>query len=622
MKNAIRTFRKSHYGFHAALLILKAFALHAILFKDFNLLKVIALEGCFIFLLLGLAEVLAKKGAPYIYLAANAFITTFFAAILLYVTWFNTIPTYHVLLEIGQLGAIRDSVASLLSPLYALLYVDIIILLILMIFNKYPLVQSEAKSPWKRRTFLGSLAVCVIVFFYYKNVDIANPVLAAESKGIFNYEAINIAKSSKPNSAATMANEKADPYETNQKIASIKGIKLIPADQRKYFGMAKGRNVIVIQGESFQNFLIGLKINGKEVTPNLNELVKHSFYFPNLFQQVGPGNTSDAEFIMNTSLFPNDNTPTSLTVGNKQIPSLPKVLKEKGYSTMTFHTDKINFWNRDQLYPDLGFGQYFDESYFGDSDKVGMAASDDVLYKKGTEALANAKKPFYSMFISLSSHHPFVIPDEKKTLDLPSEYDGTLIGDYLTAQNYTDAAIGRFIDELKKKGIWDNSVILFYGDHLGLQDKALDDRDQELFEQFTGHKYNLKDRYTIPFIVSIPGKTDNGTVISSPGGQLDFMPTLANLLGVKIDHKLVHFGQDLLQGQNNLIGIRYYLPPGGFVNDHIIYYPNESFADGDAFSLNTMDRVKDFSKYETSYQKVLTLEELSDSYYAQLPESE
>ena len=55
--------------------------------------------------------------------------------------------------------------------------------------------------------------------------------------------------------------------------------------------------------ESFQEFLVDLKIDGKEITPNINKLARESQYFPNFYQNVGQGNTSDAEFVVNTSFY-------------------------------------------------------------------------------------------------------------------------------------------------------------------------------------------------------------------------------------------------------------------------------------------------------------------------------
>lgn len=53
-------------------------------------------------------------------------------------------------------------------------------------------------------------------------------------------------------------------------------------------------------------------------------------------------------------------------------------------------------------------------------------------------------------------------------MTLPERFEGTLVGDYIRAQNYADYALGLFIDELKQNGVWDNSLIVLYGDHRGL----------------------------------------------------------------------------------------------------------------------------------------------------------
>ena len=69
------------------------------------------------------------------------------------------------------------------------------------------------------------------------------------------------------------------------------------------YGQYKGKNLIVLQIEALQNFAIDLKVDGKEVTPNLNKFVKRSLYFSNYYAQIGGGNTSDAEFAVNNSMY-------------------------------------------------------------------------------------------------------------------------------------------------------------------------------------------------------------------------------------------------------------------------------------------------------------------------------
>ncbi|WKB37217.1 sulfatase-like hydrolase/transferase [Terrilactibacillus sp. S3-3] len=157
---------------------------------------------------------------------------------------------------------------------------------------------------------------------------------------------------------------------------------------------------------------------------------------------------------------------------------------------------------------------------------------------------------------------------------------------YLQAQHYTDASIGRFIDKLKKNHLWKNSVLLFYGDHFGLSDEMMNSNDQQLLKDVIGHPYTNADRFNIPFIMTIPGKT-HGSVVNLTGGQLDFLPTLTNVLGVPINNKIVYFGQDLLNTRRNVIGMRYHMPQGSFINQRVVYSPDSDFNDGTAIGEKT-----------------------------------
>src|SRR5690606_23822799 len=123
--------------------------------------------------------------------------------------------------------------------------------------------------------------------------------------------------------------------------------------------------------------------------------------------------------------------------------------------------------------------------------------------------------------------------------------------------NYTDRAFGEFIEGLKESGLWDNSIIALYGDHSGLHGELMKDEDNILMkERVLGHDYTLIDRFNSPFMVTIPGVT-NEEEITRLGGQIDIMPTLTNLLGVSLEDQII-FGQDLLNYETNLIGMRYY----------------------------------------------------------------
>ncbi|MFD1904365.1 sulfatase-like hydrolase/transferase [Paenibacillus rhizoplanae] len=98
--------------------------------------------------------------------------------------------------------------------------------------------------------------------------------------------------------------------------------------------------MIVIQLEAFQNFPLHQSLDGQELTPVMNGLADEGFYFPHVFQQVGPGNTSDAEFISNTSVYPIATLAMSTGFGDRELPSLPRLLRDKGYEAYTFSCEQ------------------------------------------------------------------------------------------------------------------------------------------------------------------------------------------------------------------------------------------------------------------------------------------
>lgn len=458
--------------------------------------------------------------------------------------------------------------------------------------------------------FCISLVMCMLNIF--PNKASMNENVKAEQMGILNYEAYALLDTSEE--------EPIDRSEISQPgIDKTKGIQ--PVAQPVMFGAAKGKNLIILQMESLQNFLINLSVDGTEITPNLNKLAAGSFYFPRFVQQVGQGNTSDAEFIVNTSYYvPPDGAATQI-YAPKELPSLPKLLEAQGYDTATFHTNNVEFWNRGELYKALGFNRYYDKAYFGEEDTVFYGSSDEVLYRKTAAELARmdqSSQPFYAHVISMSSHNPFSIPEDKYKMTLPERYEGTLVGDYIRAENYADYALGQFIDELKRSGVWDNSVIVLYGDHRGLPIFSLKEADKVLLQEILEHEYNERDLINIPLMISATGVT-TPALKEQLGGQVDILPTVANLLGVPLDYH-IHFGQDLLnQTAYNLLPQRYYLPTGSFVNNEELFLSGSGFEDGQHYTLSG-DGTDLLQSTEDEFNRALELLRMSDSYVSQLPD--
>ncbi|WP_334077521.1 LTA synthase family protein [Paenibacillus sanfengchensis] len=388
-----------------------------------------------------------------------------------------------------------------------------------------------------------------------------------------------------------------------------------------FFGTGKNCNLIMVQMESLQNFMLYASIQEQPVTPVLNRLAGESLYFPYIFQQIGSGNTSDAEFLSNTSIYPIGAKAMSEAFGDRIIPSLPRLLKSSGYTTRTFHVNEASFWNRDKLYPSLGFDQYYDKPYFSQTKFNRFGASDEELFRVGIQkikAFRDRGQKFYTQFVTVSSHAPFVIPKEMKRIKLTEDLDKSRLGDYIHAINYADYALGTFIDELKKSGIWDKSVVVVYGDHFGLNKNQ---HTPENISKLLALPYHDPiSRLNVPLIIHLPGQ-QQGWVIERTGGHVDILPTVANLMGIDLEQRnFTAFGQDLLNVEHNLVGVRYYLPEGSFFKDDVLFIPGKNgFRDGRAVSLQTFHDIQDTASLREDYESVLRLLKQSDSFVKKLP---
>lgn len=378
------------------------------------------------------------------------------------------------------------------------------------------------------------------------------------------------------------------------------------------YGVAKGKNLIVIQVESFQNFLIGREYNGVEITPNLNQLVdKDSIYFDNFYMQVAMGNTSDAEFAINNSLYGAEEYCTYALYDKNYFRGLPILLKEKGYDVAAFHGYKKEFWNRSGAYPSLGFDTFYSEEDFHFKDVVGFGMRDDDFFQQSTEYMQKMTQPFYSFLITLSNHHPFPLPSGEKAIPAKKGDKGTLVYDYINSARFTDKCIGEFVEQLKKDGLYENSVIAIYGDHFGL---TTGDPDIcASMKKLLGKNYDVDEMAKIPLIIHIPGEEVKQT-ISISGGQIDFMPTIAYLMGFESLDTL-YLGQNLITAEHGFVAEGIYFPKGSFIKDDIFYVMARDavYENGRAWNIKTGEKVE-LEEYEKDSMKAVELINRSQSY--------
>lgn len=599
--------------FFSFILLLKSYLTWMVVFEGGVSWTTILKEVPFVLIVFCLIEWFASKRKLVYYLIANLVMTLILFAVLMYYKYYGVIVTYFALAQVNQVTAVKNSVFSLMDPYYLFIFTDIIIMAVLLFARKKAInwkKESSKKENKRLVVALFTISIGLCLFNILPNRASMNEIVKAEQMGILNYEAYMI--------FSNKDLEYVDPNQITQpKIDSLKNAQ--PPIEPILYKSAEGKNLIIVQMESFQNFLVNLTIDGKEITPNFNKLVNENYYFKHFYQQVGQGNTSDAEFVVNSSLYIPPRGAATQMYADKELPSLPKLLKSNGYDTTTFHTNVVEFWNRGELYKALGFDRYYDQKFFGHEDTVFFGPSDEMLYAKTAaelERMSESGKPFYSHVISMTSHHPFSIPEDKYQMELPERYEGTFVGDYIRGQNYADYALGLFIQDLKDRGIWDNSLIVMYGDHLGLPIYSLDRDDKELMAEIYGREYGYTDMINIPLVIINPSAPE-AKVYDQLGGQIDVLPTVANLLGVSLDNQ-IHFGQDLFNQTYNVLPQRYYLPSGSFLSSQELFMSGSGYDDGKHLPL-AGDGVNEQEATEDEYQRALELLKLSDSYVNSLP---
>ena len=382
------------------------------------------------------------------------------------------------------------------------------------------------------------------------------------------------------------------------------------APDPNYFGLAKGKNVFYIHLESFQQFLIDYKLqaDGKEyeVTPFLNSLYhsKETFAFSNIFNQVKAGKTSDAETLIETGLFGLNQGSYMVNYGGTNTQqAAPWILENNGYQdSAVFHGNAGSFWNRNTTYKQWGYHYFFDASYFtkqDESNSFQYGLNDKIMIKDSIKYLERLQQPFYAKYITVSNHYPYttsLIGDETG-FPLADTKDETING-YFSTANYLDASVKSFFDYLKASGLYENSIIVLYGDHYGISNSrnpALAPLVGKSSETWNSYDNAMMQR--VPYMVVVPGM-DKGRIVDTYGGQVDMLPTLEHLLG--IDNKnTLQVGQDLLSPQHSqLVAFRssnYFVSPTYTSYSGRLYYTKtgEEITNPDANMQAQVDALRD-----------------------------
>lgn len=524
----------------------------------YGMVSIVSLEYYIAFALLFVSFSLLFKGKGriiYVFIL-DIIVTLLFILDVWYYRGFNTVPSVFLLTQTSNLDNLSDSIKSMMSSLDWLFIIDFVVI------GAYAYKFRKFFTNEGKRCIKGFLCTFVLPFIFIayvpfniyvlKNPNVKNAYIIAGTDPTYTHRYLSTIGYHIHDAVTVYYNTR--PYELTdedkQDIDEYFNFKNEKLQDNEYFGAAKGKNLIYVQVESLEDFVIGQEVNGQEITPNLNKLVQKSIYFPNIFEQVNEGTSADCDFISNTSLLPVRRGATFFRYPLNDYNSMPKILEKNGYSTRVIHPDKGSFWNYElALSGGIGFNEFRDYYSFEHDEWIGMGLSDESYFKQVVPMIKEMKEPFYTMTVTLTSHAPFNIPEEYRELGLDEELNENKLGGYIESVHYTDKQIGKFLELLENEGILENSIVVFMGDHTGVHKYYNDDisklsNQEEWFQDNGGRR--------VPVIIYDPSQKAAPQTIETFGGQIDMMPTVLYLLGIPSDeYNMTCMGRNLLNTEKS-----------------------------------------------------------------------
>lgn len=373
------------------------------------------------------------------------------------------------------------------------------------------------------------------------------------------------------------------------------------SEDNEYTDVLKGKNIIVIHAESFQNFVMDTEINGVELAPNMKKLASEGMYFSNFYSQESVGTSSDSEFTYSTSLLPASSGTVFVSYWDRYYPSIQKYLSNDGYYVFSMHANKGNMWNREVMHKQLGYDRFYNYTKDYDIDEtIGLGLSDKSFFRQSVQKIKKINKKYdkyYGLLIMLTNHTPFEGLEDTTDLDLTYTYKttdpetgeetevvnnylkDTTLGKYFTTVHYADQAIGELVDNLDKEGLLDDTVLVIYGDHDAKIKRSEYDyyynynpetdskysSDDPRYDEFTKYEYELNRK--VPFIIWTKDKDLQKKInkkVTTVTGMYDVLPTLGNMLGIDTPYAL---GHDVFSTDDHFV----VFPNGNWITDKMYY---------------------------------------------------
>lgn len=335
--------------------------------------------------------------------------------------------------------------------------------------------------------------------------------------------------------------------------------------ENEYSGIFENKNLVFVVAESFDSIAVN-----ETLTPNIVRLKNEGIDFNNHYVPVYPRTTCDSEIIFNTSVIPSIvDGPTCYNFNeNSYSHSLANLFSNKGYLADAFHSNEKEFYTRYKVFDGLGYDNFYGQNELGLS--MTDKRYDSVFMKKSQDFILKEDGKFFSFITTLSGHSPYNLDNlavRKHYVEVDNYYGKTIpaeVKNFIAAQMEVDLFIGELFKDLENKGILDDTVIVFTGDHYPYTMKS---------STYEGYK-NVQDEYLknhTPLYIWSSGIEHK--TINKLSSSFDVLPTLANMFNLDTNYTY-YFGNDVFSSN--------YQP--------IVYYKDYSWYDGENYVLDGKQR--------------------------------
>lgn len=394
--------------------------------------------------------------------------------------------------------------------------------------------------------------------------------------------------------------------ETNEVVKDMHEYfsRLAPTRQNEYTGLFKGKNLIWFVAEGFSTLALN-----DTTTPTLIKLAEEGFVFNNFYNPVWSVSTSDGEYVTMTGLIPKSGVWSFKRSAKNYMPyGFGNLLRPLGYTCKAYHNHYYSYYSRNESHPNLGY----DYKGLGNGLKVTETwPESDLEMMQLTLPGDLMNVPFHTYYMTVSGHLNYTFygnymakKHKSKVEQLP--YSEACLA-YLSCNIELELAVSYLIEQLTAAGELENTVIVISGDHYpyGLTDEEMD--------ELAGHELEKKFEKFKSTLIIWSGSMEEPVEIDKVCSSLDVMPTLANLMGISYDSRLLA-GQDILSTAPGLVEFNdrsWISDLGRYDAKQNNFIPNPGVSTGSEYAKNTLRRVNKAFEYSAKileydyYSKVL-----------------